>query len=98
MRRSGLAKRQVAAVLVAGGLSVGALLGTAGAASAANSRFQVTGDGPTAQAAKNVAASNAHDACVKTNGSGAYTDYNQTTVVGNSDGSWWVATLTVACN
>lgn len=95
MRRMKVAKRRAAAVLVAGGLSVGALLGTAGAASAADSSFTVQGDGPTPADAKAIAESNAHEACTSTNG--VYTDYNQTTIVGNPDGTWWVAEIRVAC-
>ncbi|KPI21433.1 hypothetical protein OK074_7398 [Actinobacteria bacterium OK074] len=98
MRRLEMTKRRAAGVLVAGGLSVAAVLGASGVASAAGGYFEVTGDSSTPQGAKDIAHSNAHDACVKVNGSGSYLeDTALATITGNPDGTYWVASITVKC-
>jgi hypothetical protein len=91
-------KRRAAGALVAGGLSVAAVLGASGVASAANGYFHVTGDSSTAQGAKDIAYSNAHDACVKVNGTGAYReDTARATIASNPDGTYYVADIVVEC-
>ncbi|WP_164904859.1 hypothetical protein [Streptomyces cyaneus] len=67
------------------------LLGASGAAGAAGS-FSVTGSGPTPQAANDAAAATASAAC-----GGRYVYDSQGSLVGNSGGTWWTATMWIEC-
>ncbi|MFE7277128.1 hypothetical protein [Streptomyces sp. NPDC057623] len=96
MRASTSVKKRVVSVLVAGGLSLGALVGTAGAAQAAvcadTPCYSVTGTGKSLQAAQNDAINKAKSRC----GSRTVLDQNQSLAQQRSDGTV-VYTMYFAC-